>query len=584
MNDRPQVSAGSLRRLCRALVAAIAVAGLTGCAGDGQAADPAPARPAPVEMSGAGSFLAGRYAQSVRDLSAAADYVQRALAGDPDNPQLLRRAYFLTASEGRIAEAEGYARRIADGSAETALASLTLALADIKAGRFAEAEKQLAAIERNRINNLVSPLLRGWAKIGQANLDDGLEALKPVSQDPGLAALYQMHAGFMNDLAGRMPAAEQSYQRARQQAGEPSQRMIAAIGGFYERQGERAKAEALYREYGQRDPDSQLVETALARLRTGTKPERIVRSPRDGIAEGLIDIAGALIDARTADTALVYVRMALDLRPDLDVGFILFGEIMETQGRNEAAAEAYRAVPPRSPYAWNARLRLAGNLEALGETDRAVAELRAMAAERASLPDPLIRAGDILRAKERHAEAVPFYDQAIQRIGAIEARHWSLFYSRGIVLERSKQWPRAEADFLRALELQPEQAYVLNYLGYSWVEQGINLDRAKGMIEKAVALRPQDGFIVDSLGWVLYRTSDFAGAVGYLERAVELRSQDPVINDHLGDAYWQVGRRAEARVQWRRALSLKPEPDVATAIENKLQNGIRGGVQPQKGG
>jgi tetratricopeptide (TPR) repeat protein len=575
---------GQLGRRARLLVAAAALLALTGCAGDGQAADPKTARPSSAEMTNAGSYLAGRFAQSQRDLTAAAEYVQRALAADPDNPQLLRRAYFLTASEGRVAEAESYARRIADGSAETALASLTLALADIKAGRFAESERHIAAIERNRINNLMSPLLRGWVKIGQANLDGGLDALKPGGQEAGLGALFQMHAGFMNDLAGRNEAAEQSYQRARQQAGEPSQRMIAAIGGFYERMGEAAKAEALYRDFGRRDPESGFVDGALARLRRGTKPERAVRSPRDGIAEALVDIGGALIDGRTADTALIYVRMALDLRPDLDVGYILLGEILEAQGRNEPAAHAYRAVPAASPYAWSARLRLAVNLEALGETDRAVRELQAMAAERPTSPDPLIRAGDILRAKERYLDAIPFYDDALKRIGAVETRHWSLFYSRGIALERSKQWPRAEADFLRALELQPDQAYVLNYLGYSWVDRGEHLERARVMIEKAVALRPRDGYIVDSLGWVLYRAGDFAGAVTHLERAVELRPQDPVINDHLGDAYWQVGRRAEARVQWRRALSLKPEPEVSSAIEDKLQNGLKPGAAPQRGG
>ncbi|MBM3571506.1 MAG: tetratricopeptide repeat protein, partial [Alphaproteobacteria bacterium] len=521
------------RQAWRRRIAAVALIGLAGCAGDGQAADPpaAPSLPRPTraEVTPLGGFLAGRYAQSARDFSAAADYIQRTLAADPDNPQLLRRAYFLMASEGRIAEAETLAQRIIDGGAETALASLTLALADIKAGRFAESETRLAAIERNRINNLVSPFLRGWAKVGQADLDAGLGALKPIGQDTGLATLYQMHQGFMNDLAGRTAAAEQNYASARASTAEPSPRMIAAIGNFYERQGEQAKAEMLYRDHSRRNPDSVMIEAALARLKSARRPERLVRSPRDGIAEGLVDIAGALIDGRTADTALIYVRMALDLRPDLDAGYILLGEILEAQGRNEQAAQAYRAVPATSSFAWNARLRLAGNLEALGQTDRAVAELNAMAAERPGMPDPLIRAGDILRSKERFTEAVPFYDRAIERVTAVEQRHWSLYYSRGIVLERSKQWPRAEGDFLKALELQPDQAYVLNYLGYSWVEQGVHLERAKAMIEKAVELRPKDGYIVDSLGWVLYRMGDFTGAVIHLERAVELRPQDPVI-------------------------------------------------------
>lgn len=190
--------------------------------------------------------------------------------------------------------------------------------------------------------------------------------------------------------------------------------------------------------------------------------------------------------------------------------------------------------------------------------------------------------GDLLRGKERFAEAVVAYDKAMARIGAVEPRHWALLYSRGIALERSKQWPRAEADFLKALELNPDQPYVLNYLGYSWVEHGIHLDKALTMIETAVKLRPEDGYIVDSMGWVLFRLGRYAEAVPHLERAVELRPSDPTINDHLGDAYWRVGRENEARFQWDRALVLKPSPEEAREIQTKLKRGLASGGAEQR--
>ena len=188
--------------------------------------------------------------------------------------------------------------------------------------------------------------------------------------------------------------------------------------------------------------------------------------------------------------------------------------------------------------------------------------------------DVLVKLGDILRSNKRFGESVEAYDMAIEHIGAIKERHWILLYSRGIALERSKQWSRAEKDFLAALKLHPNQPYILNYLGYSWVDQGINLDRAKAMIERAVKLRPNDGYIVDSLGWALFRIREFPVAVQHLERAVELRPQDPTINDHLGDAYWRVGRRNEARFQWHRSLSLGPEPDQAVRIRSKIKDGL----------
>jgi Flp pilus assembly protein TadD len=203
-----------------------------------------------------------------------------------------------------------------------------------------------------------------------------------------------------------------------------------------------------------------------------------------------------------------------------------------------------------------------------------VALLEEMALREPERPDPLVTMGDLLRGEDRFAEAEAAYTRALERLPVIEQRHWRLLYARGIAYERTKRWPQAESDLVKALELEPEQPFVLNYLGYSWVDQGLNLDRAKAMLHRAVELRPEDGFIVDSLGWAYYRLGDLDKAVTYLERAVELEPGDPVINDHLGDAYWRVGRQREARFQWRRALTFEPEADLVPTIQAKLANGL----------
>jgi Flp pilus assembly protein TadD len=208
-------------------------------------------------------------------------------------------------------------------------------------------------------------------------------------------------------------------------------------------------------------------------------------------------------------------------------------------------------------------------------TDEAIAIVREIASARPDDPVPVSAIGDFLRATERYREAIPEYDEAIRRAGELKPNHWRLFYTRGIVLEREKQFKKAEADFLKALELQPDQPFVLNYLGYSWIEQGLHLERAQDMIRKAVSLRPNDGYIIDSLGWVYYQLGKYDDAVAELERAIEYRPEDPVINDHLGDAYWQVGRREEARFQWLHSLSLNPEPDVEKAVREKLKTGLQ---------
>jgi len=253
---------------------------------------------------------------------------------------------------------------------------------------------------------------------------------------------------------------------------------------------------------------------------------------------------------------------------------ILLGDILEADNRLEPALAVYKAIDAKSTFSWSARLRAAAVLDKLGRVDEAVKTLRAMAKEVPDEEGPLINLGDILRGHERFKEAAEAYDEAMKRIATIEPRHWTLFYARGISLERSDQWLRAEADFQKALEFKPDQPYVLNYLGYAWIERGKNLERAQEMIRQAVKLRPNDGYIVDSLGWGYYKVGNFQKAVVELERAVELRPQDPIINDHLGDAYWQVGRQREAKFQWTRALSLKPDADLLAKLQKKLKDGL----------
>lgn len=189
--------------------------------------------------------------------------------------------------------------------------------------------------------------------------------------------------------------------------------------------------------------------------------------------------------------------------------------------------------------------------------------------------EPLVALGDIFRRNEQWNDGTAAYDRALERVDVIEPRHWSWFYSRGITHERAGRWDQAEADFLKALELEPGQPFVLNYLGYSWIDRGINLERGREMIEEAVAQRPRDGYIVDSLGWVHYLLGNYQEAVRHLERAVELSPNDPTINDHLGDAYWRVGRRKEAQFQWRRAFDMGPtEPGQAENLQRKIADGM----------
>src|SRR5271156_1157046 len=210
----------------------------------------------------------------------------------------------------------------------------------------------------------------------------------------------------------------------------------------------------------------------------------------------------------------------------------------------------------------------------MGKPDEAMRRLTEIVAARPHDVEALSALAELQRSTKKYVEAAATYDQAIAAVGIPQRDNWTLFYFRAICYERSQQWPKAEADFKKALELYPDQPLVLNYLGYSWVDQGVHLDEGMDMIRRSVEQRPDDGYIVDSLGWAYFRTGNYDEAVKNLERAVELKPEDPTINDHLGDAYWRVGRLLEAHFQWSHAKDLKPEPEDLPKIEEKLKNGL----------
>jgi tetratricopeptide (TPR) repeat protein len=567
------------RRIALAVVIAVLP---VACASD-KAPDSLTLENVSPSQSPVGNYLAGRHAQSARDIPSAVEFLEATLATDPENRSLLRRTFMLTAMEGNLGEALPLAQRITEQVPEAQVANLVQIVADIRDGELKVAQKRLDALPPDAgMNTFMVPLLGAWIAVGLGDTDAALAALKPLSANKGFKAMYDLHVALVNEVAGNTELAIAAFKRTIEPPGNLSLRLVELLGSLYERTGQAPDAKALYRRYMTEHPTSPLMGPALARLEEGGAPVRSVTTAADGAAEAMFGVSNSVRQRATQDSALVFGRMALALKPDFPRAQILVADMLEADNRLELANDLYSAIDRGSPFSWPARLSIAANLNRLDRTDEAVTQLEAMGKENLALADSYINLGDILRGRDRFAEAISAYDRAFDRIEKLERRHWTLLYARGIALERAKKWPRAEADFLRALEFEPEQPYVLNYLGYSWIDQGLHLKRAQEMIEKAVQLRPNDGYIVDSMGWALYRVGDFEGAARELERAIELRPEDPVINDHLGDAYWKVGRRAEARFQWRRSLRLKPEESLRPPIEAKIERGMIEGEAAKK--
>ena len=554
--------------------AVTALAVLTACAPDDEKPAVQSSAIMTASASPAGNYLAGRQAQKNRDFGNASRFLGKALEKTPDNTLLLRNTFLARLADGDITEAVPMAREIVKRQNSAPIAKLILLVDAVERNDLPGAGPILANFPERGFSGFLKPLLTSWVMVGATDGSDPIEALSPLKNQSGLRVLYELHAALLSDAVGRPKEAEKHYKFAAKNVRRSTLRVVQGYGQHLERAGKTEQARLLYDTYLKENPDSVVLSPAMERLDKGEKPALLVSGPAGGIAEALFNIAGTMTRQNSAQDALIFGQLALHLRPDFDLARMLVAGILESMNRNEDAIAAYREIDSQSPFHWSARLRVAGNLEALDRDDDAIALLQILTREDATRPEPLVSLGDLLRSNKRFAESVAAYDRAIDLLSDLDKRHWTILYSRGISLERSKQWERAERDFKRALELNPDQPYVLNYLGYSWVDQGINLGPAREMIERAVKLRPNDGYIVDSLGWVLYRLKDFEGAVQHLERAVELRPNDPTINDHLGDAYWRVGRYTEARFQWQRALALKPEADQISAIEDKLQRGL----------
>ncbi|WP_162915092.1 tetratricopeptide repeat protein [Desertibaculum subflavum] len=529
----------------------------------------------PVTMvSPAGSYLAGLVARDDRDLGAAATFFQIALEADPDNLNLARSTMIAAVSAGRMEDAVRLADRIVKADTRDPIGNLLLGVRALHADRPAEASGRFSVASRTRIYALLMPIASAWALYGDGRFDEAEGELRNLRENGPFAPFAHYHLALLNDAAGRREAAESAYSDALRQAGPAAMRLVEAYGSFLERTGRIGDAEKLYRDVIGRQGDAPPIEAALARLLAGQPSKPLVTTAIGGVAEAFYGAASALVRDEDGDAGLLFDRFALYADPQFDVARLLLGERLERLKRYEDAVEVYRGIGDRSIFASSAGLRHAWALHQLKRDDEAVTILRKTAALDGSDPEAFMTLGDILRSGDRYAEAAEEYGRAIERVGQPEERHWTLFYARGIALERAKQWPQAEADFLKALELRPDQPLVLNYLGYSWIEQGLHLQRARQMVERAVSLRPNDGYIVDSLGWALYRLGHYAEAVTHLERAVELKPVDPTINDHLGDAYWKVGRHNEARFQWQRALAMKPDADQVARIKAKLESGL----------
>ena len=572
-----------LRLLSGAAIAAgIALTPIAATAEDAPAAavEEKPFEPTSVSTF-SGAFLAARTADFDKDYDTAVSLYKTALQFDPTNAEVKQRLMITLLMSGHFDEGAKLAETLKGDAAVERITTVVRAMEAIRKREYKTAERLLVYKGPNDLDRMMNDLLLAWAKFGDGRPKEALKLISGLEGPDWFGIFTNYHAGALAAAAGDRSTARTRLNEAildrngASAAPDTFLRAVMALARLEAREGNKQKAlDAV--SVGDNFVSSYAPLKALRQsIEAGEPQEQQVRTAAQGAAAVLFSIGGALNREGAEDIVSLYLQAARALDPASDDTLVLLGGLAENMKKPELAIGYYRAVPEKSPMRRISELQLGLNLADTGKVDEAKQHLTKLIEADPSDLRSYLALGNVYSEAKEYKEMGELFDRAVDVIGPVPTRtHWSIFFQRGIAYERQKKWAEAEPNFRKALDLNPDQPSVLNYLGYSWVDMNINLEEGLDMIRKAVSLKPDDGYIVDSLGWAYYRLGRYDDAVTEMERAAELKAGDPTINDHLGDVYWRVGRKLEATFQWNRALGLKPEEDEIPKIKAKIENGL----------
>lgn len=531
----------------------------------------------PLPQKSYGAYLAGRVAHLRRDFNTASDYYIKALKIDPDNKELVSRLYLILVSKSRVDEAATYARQnIANGNKDN-FAYTVIAVKDMHDGNYQQSIKETAAFDNPAYKEFIAPLLNAWNYAGLKQPEKALKTLEQLKKEPSFKTIYHFHAGMINDYFNRNREAQKHYDVIiNNESMELSLRSLEIIANFYIRTGQKDKATALVSGFNDEKVIADMLRAFANNVRNATPQNtgRIITTPSEGAAEALFSIAATFRYDEIIDVAHMFTSLSIYQNPNYDLAKLLLADILEDRGMFEDANEVYETIGKESPAYYAAQLKKANNLIKLTDYDNAELLLKSLSLDYDNA-QIYLDLGDVLRMKNRPEEAIEYYKAAIKASGKNDSV-WVLYYAMGVSYEQAGQWHKAEKALLKALELSQNHYMVLNYLGYTWMKQGENIDQAFAMIVNAYNQAPDDPNISDSLGWALYNLGYYGMAEKYLEKAAEAAPANAVISDHLGDVYWFTKRRNEARFQWQHALDIKDESGELDRkqVQAKIDNGI----------
>jgi Flp pilus assembly protein TadD len=531
-----------------------------------------------------GSVLVATVAALEGDDRVAASAFRQAYGLDPAPPVLLRQAFLYSALAGDDA-AVGLAARL---SGQT-MAELVMGNDAVMAGRWPEARAHYDRAPQDAMLAAIRPLMDAWTLLGAGQPDRALSVLEPLTGDRVLGRYYAVHAALIADIAGRHDQADRYYRVALAASSGQDLFSTWALGHWLIGQGHRDQATRLLDDLIAQGPGLSLARGGIL----AAMDRRPVVSPRQGIAQAyeflsaliaeeaarVPDPSGRLAhDTGVRDVRMLLLRFALALDPGFGQARLLLSALQYDGGQAAAARDTIVAAAANDPLATVSQVQLARLDAATGRADEASRILTDLARAQPAQPQIWQTLGDLQSDHQDWAGAVSSFSRAIAATGQLSGDDWLLLFGRAVAYDRLARWPLAQADLQRALTLAPNEAMLLNYLGYSWVERDRNLPQAEALLRHAAAVQPDDAAIRDSLGWALVRQGRVAEGLGILERAAEQTPEDPAVNYHLGMAYWKVGRAQEAVNQWHVAQALPPDdPSDTQKISAALAEAARSG-------
>lgn len=527
-----------------------------------------------------GNYLIGRVAHIRQDYDVAAKYYVKSIEKGLVNNDIISKTYIILASQGNIDEAVKYANMAREKGDKNNFIDVINAVHNFKLRDFKKARKQISDISEKTYKNLITPLFNAWSYVGEKDYNGAKNELRKISDISEMKTVYNIHSGLIAEYFGYDDEAQNFYNTViNDDNSDMSFRALQIISNFLVRQGQKEKAISLINKYYASSNMKEMLSSLLEKVKEGDeRVSSIVSSPDIGISEVFLEVA-LLFKAVPVgyDYAQMYISLSQYFNPNNDIAKLAMADIYEERGMFDSANKYYDSINKKSEMYYPAQIRKANNLSNQKQYDEAIRVLKKVSKATPNNFQVLSNIGDILRISNNQPDAIKYYQEAIKSIFYETERHWPVYYALAVSYDRNNEWDKAEENLQKALKLSNRNPQVLNYLGYSWLKHNTDINKAASFILEAYEKEPNDGVIIDSLGWVYFNIGEYQKAISYLEKASELNPQNAIISDHLGDAYWLGGRKYEAVFLWKQALTQKEEAEELNVkkVKQKIQSGLR---------